>query len=276
MKNKHEAPLQTAQNLPRIKTIALPTEHGGWGFILEPIVLGLLVAPSTPGVYLAIVGLSVFLARHPLRLVWNARQHRQQTTERDRIAQRFILLYIGIAALAFAAATATMPRIAMLPLVFAVPLGLVTLIYDIQRRSRALLPELTGPAALGALAPSIALAGGWALTPALALWVVILARAIPSVLYIRARLRLEKGQETSFTPTLSTHLAGLVALGLLVHTGSLAVLTLIAPVVLLLRAAYGLSPYRRHPIKPQTLGFLEIGYGAMVVLVAALAHTLSR
>ena len=30
----------------RLKTLALPTEHGGWGITLEPVVLGLLVAPT--------------------------------------------------------------------------------------------------------------------------------------------------------------------------------------------------------------------------------------
>jgi hypothetical protein len=30
----------------RLRSVALPSEHGGWGLTLEPAVLGLLVAPS--------------------------------------------------------------------------------------------------------------------------------------------------------------------------------------------------------------------------------------
>ena len=32
----------------RVKTVALPNEHGGWGLLLEPVALGLLVVPSWP------------------------------------------------------------------------------------------------------------------------------------------------------------------------------------------------------------------------------------
>ena len=34
----------------RLRTVALPVEHGGWGISLEPVVLGLLVAPSASGI----------------------------------------------------------------------------------------------------------------------------------------------------------------------------------------------------------------------------------
>lgn len=33
----------------RLKSIALPVEHGGWLFVLEPVLLGLLVVPSAGG-----------------------------------------------------------------------------------------------------------------------------------------------------------------------------------------------------------------------------------
>ena|SRR5438045_2599608 len=33
----------------RIRLVALPVEHGGWGLTLEPIALGLLLAPSEIG-----------------------------------------------------------------------------------------------------------------------------------------------------------------------------------------------------------------------------------
>ena len=42
-----------AKNGVRLKTIVLPAEHGGWGLLFEPIALGLLVAPSIAGFYLA-------------------------------------------------------------------------------------------------------------------------------------------------------------------------------------------------------------------------------
>ncbi|GIW24085.1 MAG: hypothetical protein KatS3mg069_0352 [Meiothermus sp.] len=51
-----------------LKTVALPNEHGGWGFTLEPILLGLLVAPSWAGLGLGVFALAAFFTRHPLKL----------------------------------------------------------------------------------------------------------------------------------------------------------------------------------------------------------------
>ena len=50
------------------KAVALPAEHGGWGFLTEPVVLGLVLAPSAAGLCLALAALAAFLTRHPLRL----------------------------------------------------------------------------------------------------------------------------------------------------------------------------------------------------------------
>ena len=34
---------------PAWRVVALPDEHGGWGLTAEPVLLGLLVAPSWAG-----------------------------------------------------------------------------------------------------------------------------------------------------------------------------------------------------------------------------------
>lgn len=53
-------------NLP-LKSVAIPTEHGGWGFTLEPILLGLLylafVWKPLPHPFLALIGVALL---HPL------------------------------------------------------------------------------------------------------------------------------------------------------------------------------------------------------------------
>jgi len=36
------------------KAVALPAEHGGWGLLAEPVVLGLVSAPSAAGICLAL------------------------------------------------------------------------------------------------------------------------------------------------------------------------------------------------------------------------------
>ena len=42
----------------KVKTIALPIEHGSWGFVFEPLAAGLLIAfsPSAIWITLLVVG----------------------------------------------------------------------------------------------------------------------------------------------------------------------------------------------------------------------------
>ena len=46
-----------------LRSIAVPTEHGGWGLTAEPVVLGLAVAPSIAGLCLGSAAIIAFLAR---------------------------------------------------------------------------------------------------------------------------------------------------------------------------------------------------------------------
>ena len=72
------------------RSVALPTEHGGWGFLLEPVLLGLLLAPSPAGVLLALAGLATFLARHPAD-IWLRDTLASKTFPRTATALRFTL-----------------------------------------------------------------------------------------------------------------------------------------------------------------------------------------
>ena len=47
----------------------MPSEHGGWGLTLEPVLLGLLVAWSGAGVALGVAAFTAFLVRTPAKLV---------------------------------------------------------------------------------------------------------------------------------------------------------------------------------------------------------------
>ena len=49
------------------KQIALPSEHGSWGFLFEPIVASLAIGFSLPGVLIAIMTIGGFLARTSVR-----------------------------------------------------------------------------------------------------------------------------------------------------------------------------------------------------------------
>lgn len=266
-----QAPLDSATPIPaRIRLVALPTEHGGWGFLLEPIVLGLALAPTGAGLLLGIAALGAFLTRHPLQLALGDRQ-RGKRYPRTILAERFALGYglLTLLGLGGAAWLAEAPFWQALAL--AAPLAALQQAYDLRKQSRALAAELAGAAALAALTPAILLAAGWELTAAFVLWFILIARAIPAILYVRARLRRVRGIAASATSSFLAHgmalavVAGMAAAGLTPWTAPLAL------AILALRAIYGLSS-RRRPIRAAIVGFQELAFGILTVALVTVGY----
>ncbi|HEX7318296.1 MAG TPA: YwiC-like family protein [Pyrinomonadaceae bacterium] len=251
----------------RLKTVALPTEHGGWGITLEPVVLGLLVAPSVAGAGLALATVAAFLARHPFKIVAGDRR-RGRRFARTPYAERFTLVYVAVALEGMVLAFLTAKDYTfLLPLAVAAPLAAVQLWYDAEGRSRGLLPELAGSVAMGSVACSLALAGGAGWPLALGLWALLAARFVPAIVYVRARLTELHGKEFARWPSLAAHVVAVVAAVMLAAFKLLPWLAAVATVVLLARAAYGFA--RRWPSTAKRVGFSEIAFGALTVAAAA-------
>jgi hypothetical protein len=184
--------------------VALPVEHGGWGFLLEPVVLGLVLAPGAAGVCLGLAALAAFLIRHPLKLVLMDRR-RGAWHPRTGLALRFVLGY-GAVALALAGAAWRLAETPFWPaLLLGVPPAVVALGYDAVGRSREALPEAAGAVALGASAAALALAGGVPAGPACGAWALLALRAVPAVLFVRSRLRLDRGLPAGIARSLAAH-----------------------------------------------------------------------
>ncbi|HLM56392.1 MAG TPA: YwiC-like family protein [Pyrinomonadaceae bacterium] len=255
----------------RLRTVALPNEHGGWSLTLEPVVLGLAVAPSPAGLFLAVATLGAFLARHPFKIA-AADWRRGRRFARTAAAERFLLLYGGVALASALAAAATAGSYAfLLPLLAALPFASAQLAFDAGGRGRTLLPELAGSFGLAAVAASIAMAGGWPLAASLGLWAVLAGRVVPSILYVRARLRRLYGETPSSLPTVAAHVAALVLVALLAWAGVAPPLALAAFVILLLRAVAGLSAGGGGGSAKQ-VGISEIFYGVVTVAAVAAGH----
>jgi hypothetical protein len=244
-----------------LKKIALPVEHGGWGIVLEPAVLGLAVAPSWAGLAIGLAALLAFLARQPAKLAMNDLR-RRRSYPRTRPAIRFALAYGAGAAAMLVASLLAGGWPLLLPLALALPFALLQLLFDANNESREWVAEVSGCAAMGSVGASIAIAGGAPASVAFSLWLLMLCRSIPSVLYVRSRLRLERGKATNIRiPVAASALAILPAI-------ASNALSTVAMVILLGRAAIGLSPWRR-PSRAQRIGFAEIGYGLLTVALIA-------
>jgi len=256
----------------RLRSLALPAEHGSWGFLLEPIALALVLCPTRTGAWLALAATCAFLARHPVKLVLGDRR-RGSVAPRTAVAARVALAYSAFALAAFGTALASAPPSVWVPVLLAAPLAAFAVLRDAAGQSRDLAAELSGAVALAASAGAIALAGGWSLPAALLLWLVLAARDATAILYVRTRIRLDRGVAAGTPLVVASHGLALFVSAGLAAVAALPWLAVAAFAALLARAAHGVSRSRAL-LKPKQLGRQELGYGALVLLLLALGYGL--
>src|SRR5690242_13606880 len=158
-----------------VKSIALPIEHGSWGFVFEPIAAGLLLAPSLPAVFMTIFVVGAFLARQPLKFVV-ADWQQGRRLPRTAIAVRFLLIFAAISTFGLFGTVILAPPACFIPYVIVGPLVVYLIAQDAARKSRNFLPEIMAAFALSSSLPAITLAAGWSWPASLALWATMLAR----------------------------------------------------------------------------------------------------
>jgi hypothetical protein len=254
----------------RVKGLALPVEHGGWGFLFEPILMGLAVAPSLAGVLISASAVLVFLLRQPLRVLVTGTE-KLAASPRRRWALGLTAAYGAAAAAALLAGLSIAGARPLWALLSCAPLVLVFILYDTQKRSRRLLAELAGPLGLAGSAPAVVLAGGMTAAEAFAVWVLVAARVVPSVLYVRARLKLLRGERAGSAVVLLWH-AGFLGVGVLLGAVGLVPYTAGGALgVLLARAGWGLSG-RSKATRATQLGIQEIVYGIVYVAIVAVGY----
>lgn len=259
------------QQTTNIRAVALPAEHGGWALIVEPVALGLLVAPSVGGLFIGAGALAAFLARHPLKLAIGDRR-KNRILNRTSFADRFALLYVSMAIVFFTLALATLPREFLLPFVIAAPLVFVQFLYDARGQSRKLIPELTGALAVGSISTVIALAGGWSRPMAFALWIIVACRHVPTILYLRVLLsrRRQKQRPAANGAVIVVQLLPLIAVYVLLLFKIAPAVAMVVFVVLFGRALIGLL--NQSEPTPKTLGISEILFGTFAVLMVSAGY----
>ena len=257
----------TATARPTWRTVAIPSEHGGWGLTGEPILLGLLLAFSWPGLAIGLAAMLAFLARTPLKLAMVDRR-RDRELERSALARR-----IGGAELVAVAALGASALLGaggqwLVPVAVALPLFAVELWFDVRSRGRRLVPELCGAVGMGAVAAAIVIAGDGSARLAVAGWMILAARSVGAIPFIRTQiLRLHRGAAS----TRSSDLFQLLALAIA------AVAAIVEPDVLVgsiaVAAIIGLHLLwvRRSPVPPaKVLGLRQMALGFGLVIATAI------
>lgn len=250
----------------RLRSIALPTEHGGWGFTLEPILLGLLVASTWAGMGLAVATLAVFLARRPVKLVATDLV-RKRRLPRTRTAGLFAVGYgaLALGGLVMAIAFAEGPF--WWPLLAALPLAAISLRADAQSRNRGLLPELAGGIAMGSAAAAIALAADWDWAAAFGLWLVLATRSFAAIILARAQVRRAKDQPYDRSGVYAAQVVAVLVVGLAAALAIVPLLSALAIFFLGIAAFYSLA---RPPVPAKTVGWTQMVLGLMVVVLTAI------
>jgi len=244
-----------------LRPLALPSEHGGWGILLEPVAIGLLVAGSWSGALIGTAAVFAFLARHPLKLALQDAV-RGRSYPRTRYCRLLAFSYLVVGAIALGGAVAIVGVRILIPFALAAPLALVQVVYDARNRSRELFPELSGAAAMSSVAAVIAMAGGMAIAPALGLAGIVVAHSLPSIVLVRALLR---GGPS--WPAIAVHVIAVIAV-----TPFAPPLATVAMIVLFLRAIWSLT---HGAVPANTIGWREIVFGAITVTLVAAGYAMA-
>ncbi|HEY6533444.1 MAG TPA: YwiC-like family protein [Acidimicrobiales bacterium] len=247
-----------------LRGVTVPTEHGGWGLTSEPVLLGLLVAPSVAGVCLGLAAIVAFLAHTPLRVILVDR-HRHRDLDRTVMARLVLGAELAVLAALVTAAALTATAAFWWPAGIAAPLVAVELWFDTRSRSRRLLPELAGTFGIGSVAAMILLAAGHLPSEATAVWLILAARATTSITHVRAQIARLHGRPTSAQLLLATDVAALViaALAVAVTPGVIAGAVSVAAVVVFQRVT------TRTPAPAKVVGIRQSVLGLVVCVATA-------
>ena len=254
----------------KLRSIALPTEHGGWGFTLEPILLGLLVAPSASAWEISAAALGIFLARRPVKIL-STDLVRGRWLPRSTVALLFALLYGGIALAGAIGALITSEGPFWIPVLVAAPFALLALRADAHSKNRALVAELSGSVAMGATVSAITIAGGWDLAPAFGLWLILAARDVAAIALVRGQVRRLHDKPVSVGRIYAVQAA---AVGVVAVAAAVGVVPWLGVVAVDLVGIVAFVSLNREPIAAKTIGWTQMVVGLAVVLVTALGVNL--
>lgn len=245
--------------------VFLPKEHGSWALVLEPLALGLLVAPSSAGGALALAALAVFFARRPFKAL-----AAPAATRRHGVGAA-VVVFSSIAVVALTIVLVQGGMASLWPLLAAAPLAALFAWFDAQNGSRAAAAEVAGSAAFAIMPTVLATLAGWPGWAALALGALALTRSVPTVLAVRCSLRRTKGEAAGFILPVFVAAGAACGVSLLAAFRFVPAWAALPAWVLFARTLWLASPLR--PCWPaRRLGMFEAMLGLLYVGAVAAAY----
>jgi hypothetical protein len=242
--------------------LVLPREHGSWSLALEPVALGLLAAPSKPGLAVAAAAISGFFLRRPLKLMLNGKPDARRSLAFAGVAG------LGLFALGNLLLLAKVGGISRLwPLIPAGGAGMIFVWFDLRNEAREGVSELAGATAFGLLPAAFGALAGWSTMASMALAMVMLIRSIPTVMLVRTYLRLIKGRAATAIPALAAAGTALLLAVWLVGSGFAPWPVAIFALAMISGSIWLLG--WRPRLSAKTVGIAETTFGAAMVLTLA-------
>lgn len=242
----------------------MPKEHGSWSLALEPVVFGLLVAPSVAGLALAAAVLAAFFSRRPLKIAV-----RDARSERRSAARGAVLACALAAAAGFLIAVSLAGFEWCVWLIPSALLGTLFLSFDLRNSGREEAAEIAGSAAFAALPAALAIIGGREPVVALAVAVLMIGRAVPTVCCVRAALRAAKTGECRRALPLAASAVALLA-GAIAAWRGLAPWIAVGCLGYFLVRTFAILVFPRPVLRARTIGIHEAITGVAFVIFVGL------
>lgn len=243
--------------------LTLPKEHGSWSLALEPVAFGLFAAPTVAGVALVTAAVSGFFLRRPMKVWFSSKSDPRQPLA---AACSAILAFVGLTGLLLAGRFGGVSN--LWPLLPAALAGAVFAWCDSHNEAREGAAEVAGAVAFGLLPATFGALAGWHVLAFCALAAVMLVRSVPTVLAVRANLRIRKGRAVSVFPALVSAGTGMVLVGWLVYLRLAPWAAALFAIVFAVRTAW-LLIWRPH-VTAKTVGIIEAALGGLMVFILAL------
>ncbi len=244
------------------RTVGIPAEHGGWGLTLEPVLLGLVVAFSWSGLAIGLAAFLAFLVRTPLKLALVDRR-RHRSLPRTQLATGLAIVELAVLGTVGAAAVAAAGVGWLVPVVCAVPFVAIELWFDVRSRSRRLVPEVCGAVGIAAVAASIVIAGDGDERLAVAAWMILAARSVASIPYVRTQIARTHSRTPSLGATDAFQLTGAVLALLAVVVDDRVLLG--ACIVALAALAQSIAMRRERIAPVKVIGLRQMAIGLAIV-----------
>ena len=246
--------------------VALPKEHGSWGFVLEPLLLSLIVAFTIDGLLLALATFILFLSNQPLRIFVN-----KSSSHKIRSIAVFVLLfYLLVSAVLLVLPILHLELEKLLPFLGGILLMPIYFFAVIKKFSRNLFVELLPIFSMTLIAISIITFDNSFNYNPIIFGMLLLSRAITTVIYVSAKVKESKGFEFSVR---YTHILNFVFLLFIIFasfTNHLPLLSILGLVLLTLRSVIGFSQFNFTKTIKQ-IGVMEFIYGSLFVIINGIA-----